>query len=146
MNRQYIGWCHNSMRIWQAKREWSGEHFMKLFVSDFHRQMLKAGDILASDLLRENFSVKITDKMLHETLPWLHWITWVFFSATLYKETIQTGICFCDRYTTDVFWQFYCFLSIIWSYTYWTHIHTWTHNCDQFTANVRVDILIFIET
>ena len=47
----------------------SGERFMKLFVSDFHRQMLKATDIHASDWLTANLSVKITDKMLHETLP-----------------------------------------------------------------------------
>ena len=42
---------------------------MKLFVSDFHQQMLKATEILASDWLRANLLVKITDKMLHEMLP-----------------------------------------------------------------------------
>ena len=46
-----------------------GEHFTKHPVSDFHRQMLKATEILAFDWLRANLSEKITDKMLHETLP-----------------------------------------------------------------------------
>ena len=45
---------------------------MILFISDFHRQMLKATEILASDWLRANFSVKITDKMLCEMLPRCH--------------------------------------------------------------------------
>ena len=48
---------------------------MRLFVSDFQRQMLKATEILASDWLRANLTVKITDKMLHETLP--RCSTWV---------------------------------------------------------------------
>ena len=48
----------------------SGKHFMPLFVSDFHQQMIEITEILASDWLRANLSVKITDKMLHETLPW----------------------------------------------------------------------------
>ena len=43
---------------------------MKPFVNDFHRQVLKATEILASDWLRANLSVKITDKLLDETLPW----------------------------------------------------------------------------
>ena len=43
---------------------------MKHFFSDFHRQMLEATEILSSDWLRANLSVKITDKMLHEMLPW----------------------------------------------------------------------------
>ena len=41
---------------------------MKLFVGDFHRQMLKVTEILPFDWLRANLSVKITDNMLHETL------------------------------------------------------------------------------
>ena len=43
---------------------------MILFVSDFHRQMLQATAILASDWLKPNLSLKITDKTLDETLPW----------------------------------------------------------------------------
>ena len=39
---------------------------MKLFVDDFNRQMIKATEILASDWLRANLSVKIPDQMLHE--------------------------------------------------------------------------------
>ena len=42
---------------------------MKLFVSDFHLQMLDATDILASDWLRTILLVKITDEMFHEMLP-----------------------------------------------------------------------------
>ena len=45
-----------------------GEHFMKLYFSDFHQQVLKAIEILASYWLRANLLVKITDKMFHETL------------------------------------------------------------------------------
>ena len=43
--------------------------FHETFVCDFHRQMLKATEIVASDWLQANLLVKITDKMLHETLP-----------------------------------------------------------------------------
>ena len=42
---------------------------MQLCVSDFHQQMFKATEILASDWLRANFSVKITDELLHDTFP-----------------------------------------------------------------------------
>ena len=49
----------------------SGEHFVKLFVGDFHQQMLKATEILAADWLRANLLMKITDKMLHEMPPWM---------------------------------------------------------------------------
>ena len=42
---------------------------MKLFVSDFHRQLLQATEILASDWLRANLSVKIINMILQETLP-----------------------------------------------------------------------------
>ena len=52
-----------------------GGRFTKHFVSDFHRQMLKATEILASDWLRANLSVKITDKMLCETPPGVLHIT-----------------------------------------------------------------------
>ena len=45
---------------------------MKFFVSDFHRQMFKATEILTFDWLRANLSVKISDKMLHEMLPRCH--------------------------------------------------------------------------
>ena len=48
----------------------SGEHFMKLFVSDFYRQMLKATEVLASDWPKANLLAKIIDKMLNETLSW----------------------------------------------------------------------------
>ena len=47
----------------------SREHFMKLFVSNFHRQMLKTIEILASHWLRANLSVKISDKKFHEMVP-----------------------------------------------------------------------------
>ena len=60
---------------------------MKLFVSDFHRQMLKATEILTSDWLRANLSVNFTDKMLYETVPWLFDMqisapTWLAFITT----------------------------------------------------------------
>ena len=42
-----------------------GQHFIKLFVPNFHWQMLKATEIIAFDWLRASMSVKITDKMLH---------------------------------------------------------------------------------
>ena len=45
------------------------EHFMKLFVRELHQQLLKTNETLPSDRLRANFSVKITGKMLRETLP-----------------------------------------------------------------------------
>ena len=56
------GTFHSSV-LWML---FLGEHFMKLFVSDFHGQILKATEILASDWLRANLSVEVTDKMLHE--------------------------------------------------------------------------------
>ena len=46
-----------------------GGHFIKHFVSDFHWQILKATEILASDWLRANLSVKNTDKMFDEMPP-----------------------------------------------------------------------------
>ena len=39
----------------------SGDRFMKLYVSDFHRQMLEATEILASYWLRASMSVLIID-------------------------------------------------------------------------------------
>ena len=46
-----IGCIYNRIRQGTPR-----EHFVKLFVTDFYRQILKA--------------TEITDKMLHETLPW----------------------------------------------------------------------------
>ena len=57
-----------SVHAWPYYKR-TGEHFMKLFVSDFHRQMLKATDIPASDWLRAIWSVKITDKVLYDRAP-----------------------------------------------------------------------------
>ena len=51
-----------------------GGHFIKGLVGVFHRLILKATEILASDWLRANLSVRITDKMLDETPPWSGYI------------------------------------------------------------------------
>ena len=50
----------------------SGGHFIKRFVSDFHWQILQATEILASDWLRANLSMKNTDKTLDEMPPRNH--------------------------------------------------------------------------
>ena len=39
---------------------------MKLFVGDFHKQLIWATEVHASDWLRSNLSVKITNKKFHE--------------------------------------------------------------------------------
>ena len=57
-----------SVHAWPYYKR-TGEHFMKLFVSDFHRQMLKASEILESVWLKANLSVKTTDRMLHHERP-----------------------------------------------------------------------------
>ena len=70
---------------------------MKLFVSDFHWQMLKATEILASDWLRAHLSVKITDKMLCETPPWLQLesltVMFVSIQSMLRSRTALAMLC-----------------------------------------------------
>ena len=67
----------------------AGEHVMKFFVFDFHQQMLKAIEILASDWLRANLSVKITDKMLCETPPWCYFAR-ASFLFVVYQNSVNS--------------------------------------------------------
>jgi len=55
--------------------------FHDTFCRDFHQEMLKTTEIPVFDWMRADSSVKITDKMLHETLPRPQLI---FFSFILY--------------------------------------------------------------
>ena len=90
-----ISWKMWLMRSFMKQSQ--GEHFIKLIASKFHLQLLKATEILASNWLRVNLSVKIIARCIMKCSPG---------SGRQLVNLHKTGLCYWAGW-----WEIFLFVN-----------------------------------